>query len=145
MNNDRNTQMNRVCFEDYSRAPRAGEEGSDGEAGEEGTVDTDGAPGHDGGDPHTPGSAGAELRHRRNRMQSGVVRRIPLPASPQRPSWDEVDEYLHDGRHRQAVEHHATIDPDFADVLRWMRNDLEADACADDPATPPIRDRTAGR
>jgi hypothetical protein len=56
---------------------------------------------------------------------------------PPRPSWDEVDEYLREGKHRGAVERYAAGDPDFEEVLRWMRNEIEAEEPdADSTRTP---------
>ena len=69
---------------------------------------------------------------------SGVLPRLVAPVHSQRPSWDEVDEYLREGKHRGRVERYAAGDPDFAEVLRWMRNELEAEEPdADSTRTPP--------
>jgi hypothetical protein len=61
-----------------------------------------------------------------------------------RPSWDEVDAYVREGKHRSQVERYAAGDPDFAEVLRWMRNDFEAEELdAESTRTPgPISDPT---
>lgn len=53
--------------------------------------------------------------------ESGVV------CIAERPSWEIVHEYLRTRRHAARVEAFARRDPAFAEVLRWMANDLEAD------------------
>jgi hypothetical protein len=56
------------------------------------------------------------------RVTQSCVLRVPRAG---RPSWDEVDEYLLSGSHREQVEGYARRDPAFAEVLRWMRNERE--------------------
>ena len=69
-----------------------------------------------GGDPQTPG-----VNPPPSVTKSGIVR----VSRGDRPSWERVDAYLREGKHRDQVEAYARRDPAFADVLRWMRNEVE--------------------
>jgi hypothetical protein len=40
-----------------------------------------------------------------------------------RPSWEEVEEYVREGRHSERVEEYEREDPVFAEILRWMRHE----------------------
>jgi hypothetical protein len=74
-------------------------------------------------------------------VTQSCVLRVPRA---ERPSWDEVDEYLLSGSHRERVEGYARRDPAFAEVLRWMRNERdEADGDADPPSSSNVRYLTA--
>jgi hypothetical protein len=67
--------------------------------------------------------------------KSGVVPRMMLP---ERPSWDEVDEYVREGKHVARVERYAGRHPDFAEVIRWLRNEVEAEERAADSTPHPF-------
>jgi hypothetical protein len=75
--------------------------------------------------------AAMEARGIADPFRSGVIPKEVLTTLCPMPSWDEVDEYLREGRHQERVEHYAAEWDDFADVLRAIRNDLEAEAEAD--------------
>lgn len=70
--------------------------------------------------------------------ESGVLTRMVAAGRAPRPSWDEVDEYVREGKHSSLVERYAAADPDFAEVVRWMRNDLEAEEIDVDSTRTPL-------
>jgi hypothetical protein len=62
----------------------------------------------------------------------GAVGAIPLPwlllhfiRCVEKPSWEEVEEYLRGGKNRDQVETYLREHPEFEEVLRWMRNEVE--------------------
>jgi hypothetical protein len=80
----------------------------------------------------------AAMYPRLTACESGVLPRMGVKGHSERPSWDEVDEYLREGKHRSLVERYSASHPDFAEVLRWMRNDHDAEEIDADSTRTPV-------
>jgi hypothetical protein len=92
-----------------------------------------------GPDHHVIGRDGALRRERR---EADLFRWLLFHRCAERPSWDQVEEYLREQKHTALVEKYAREHPDFAEVLRWMRNELEDEG---DRSTPtPASDKGPG-